>query len=120
MVFKNLTARITLDLRRSEPGAERKVDLLKRLDEAFEKRIINHLNRMGYKPFLMFVKEKDKELFSCSRNFDSDEDTYFGLKVFASNMIDPRYGVLVTGRNQRRFVDPTTITNSLIPFDLLL
>ena len=40
MVFKDLTARITLDLRRSEPGAERKVDFLKRLDEAFEKRII--------------------------------------------------------------------------------
>lgn len=120
MVFKDLTARITLDLRRSEPGAERKVDFLKRLDEAFEKKIINHLNRMGYKPFSMFVKEKDMGLFSCSRNFDNDGGTYFGLKVFASNnMINPEYGVFVTGRNQKR-PTPTKIISSLIPYDLLL
>lgn len=119
MVFKDLTARITLDLRRSEPRAERKVDFLKRLDETFEKKIINHLNRMGYKPFSMFVKEKDMGLFSCSRNFDNDGGTYFGLKVFASNMINPEYGVFVTGRNQKR-PTPTKIISSLIPYDLLL
>lgn len=119
MVFKDLTARITLDLRRSEPGAERKVDFLKRLDEAFEKRIVNHLKRMGYNPFSMFVNENDRSLFLCSSNFNNNDGTYFGLNVFDSNMSNPRYGILVTGRNQRR-LDPMAITSSLVPYDILL
>jgi hypothetical protein len=119
MVFKDLTAKITLDLRKSELGAERKVDFLKRLDEAFEKKIINHLNRMGYKPFLIFVNKNDRSLFLCSSNFNNSDSTYFGLKVFDSDMSNPRYGVLVTGRNQRQ-IDPMSITSSLVPYDILL
>lgn len=119
MIFKDLTARITLDLRRSEPGAERKVDFLKRLDEVFENRVVNHLKRMGYKPFLMFVNKNDRSLFLCSPNFNNNDGTYFGLKVFDSDMSNPQYGVLVTGRNQRR-LDPMTITSSLVPYDILV
>lgn len=117
MVFKDLTARITLDLRRSEPGAERKVDFLKRLDETFEKKIINHLNRMGYKPFSMYLSMKDKELFQQCPNYDND--IYFGLQVFISNITNPRFGIFVTGRNQKQ-PNPTQIISSLVPCDLLV
>lgn len=117
MVFKDLTAKITLDLRKSEPGAERKVDFLKRLDEAFENKIINHLNRMGYKPFSMYLSMKDRELFQQCPNYNND--IYFGLQVFISNIANPRFGIFVTGRNQKQ-PNPTQIISSLIPYDILL
>lgn len=122
MIFRNLTARIVLDLR--GPSVETKKSFVSRLDDVFKERVIDHVKRMGYCPYSVYISEWNKSLFLSSPNYNHDDNTYFGLHICGHNRTNPSCGIFVVGRNQREIsLSPfptNSIKTSLIACDLLL